>query len=155
MAILDANTQLASSYSPTTGTQYNGTYLDTGALYDWGMGRDWIWYIQIVATFTVGTSLQLQLQGNNTDPTFAAGTNVIILDTGAVAEASLLINAEFKFKVPRIPTYANAALATNNYRYIRIKNITVGTHTLGTYSSWLTLDAVQDNLPAAAGYTVK
>ena len=103
----------------------------------------------------VGTSLDLQLQGNNTDPTFAAGTSVIILDTGVIAEASLLINAEFKMKVPRAFIYANAQLNLNNYRYIRIKAISVGTHSTGSLNSWLTNDAMQDNLPLPIGYTVK
>ena len=155
MAILDINTALATAFAPTSGTQYPSVYLDTGALTDWGMGNDWIWYIQLAATFTAGTSLDLQLQGNNTDPTFATGTSVIILDTGAIAEANLLIGAEFKMKVGRTFTYANANLNINDYRYIRIKNITVGTHTTGTYNSWLTNDAMQDNLPPAIGYTVK
>ena len=155
MAITDINTQLATAFAPTNGTQYPSVYLDTGALTDWGMGNDWIWYIQLAATFTVGTSLDLQLQGNNTDPTFATGTSVVILDTGVIAEANLLIGAEFKMKVPRAFTYANANLNTGDYRYIRIKAITVGTHSTGSLNSWLTMDAMQDNLPPAIGYTVK
>lgn len=151
--ILDANTQLATAYSPTTGTQQPAFYLDILALGDWGMGQDWIWYTQITTTFTVGTSLQLQLQGNATDPTFGSG-NVVLRDTGAIAEASLLINSELRLKIDRASIFANANLTTNNYRYVRLNAITVGTHSTGVLNSWLTLDAVQDNRPYPSGYTV-
>jgi hypothetical protein len=153
MAILDANTQLATAYSPTTGTQQPAFYLDTLALGDWGMGQDWIWYVQIATTFTGGTSLQLTLQGNATDPTFASG-NVTLRDTGAIAEASLLAGSELRLKIDRASIFNNAVLTTNNYRYIRLNAVSVGTHGAGVLNSWLTLDAVQDNRPYPSGYTV-
>ena len=151
--ILDANTQLATSFSPTTGTQQPSFYLDLLALGDWGMGQDWIWYTQITTAFASGTSLQLQLQGNPSDATFASG-NVTLRDTGAIAEASLVVGAELRLKVDRASIFANANLTTNNIRYVRLNAITVGTHTAGVLNSWLTLDAVQDNRPYPSGYTV-
>lgn len=149
--ITDIDLQLATAISPTTvGTTNPPVYLDTLINSDWGMGSDWIWYVDVATAFSTASSptLQLQLQGNPADATFTSG-NVTILDTGVVAAATLVKGYEFKLKYPR------GYLA----RYLRV-NIIVGTanFSTGTFSSWLHIDAVQDVFPNnifAAGYTVK
>ena len=150
--ILDANLQLAANFAPTAVTTTSApNYVDLLAIQDAGMGNSLIWYIQtaIAATSAGAATLDFILQGNPSDPTFTAG-NVTVLDAtqGAlVGFATYATGFEFKLKFPR----------GSNIRYLRIQAV-IGTAALtaGTFNSWLIgdQDAVQDNRPYAAGYSV-
>lgn len=156
MTILDAATQLASSYSPTlVTTNYPPFYLDTLAVADWGPGMGWTWYTEIFAAFTSGGAgtLDLQLIGNKTDPTFTSG-NIIMRDTGVVALATLIRGYEWRLKIDR--DLIGTTQAANSVRYITLRAI-IGTAamTAGTLNSWVTRDEdLQDNHAYPAGYTV-
>lgn len=162
--ILDSALILATAYAPTAiGTTYAtlanaATSMDLGSLQDWGMGNDWILYIQVNSSFSTAGSptLQLILQGNDTDPSFASGTTSTVLDTGAITSqttggtperaANWQSGFEKKLKYPR----------GFNVRYLRLQVI-VGTaaFTGGSFNAWLNSDNVQDNITLPKnGYTV-
>ena len=156
--ILDSDIILATAYAPTaTGTTYPAFTIDTGSVQDWGMGTDWALFASVGTSFSTGSSptLELILQGNATDATFATGTNYTIIDTGAVASATssnpMIAGAwqagyQVKYKYPR----------GFGVRYLRLQVI-VGTaaFTSGSFSAWLNMDNFQDNITfPKAGYTV-
>jgi hypothetical protein len=145
--ILDISTQLATAFAPTlVAATPAPNYLDLLALADAGMGADWIWYTNVKTLFTSAgaATLDLILQGNATDPTFAAG-NVTVLDSGVIALAALVKGYELKLKYPR----------GFNVRYLRVV-ATIGTAamTAGAIDSWLTNDDMQDVRAYPAGYSV-
>lgn len=150
--ILDANLQLAAAFSPTaTGTTSAPNYIDLLAIQDAGMGNSLIWYVQTAAAATSGgaATLDFILQGNPSDPTFASGNVTVVDATQGVLTgfATYGLGFEYKLKYPR----------GFNVRYLRIQAvIATAVLTGGTFNSWIIgdQDAVQDNRPYAAGYTV-
>jgi hypothetical protein len=143
--ILDIQTQLATAYAPTsTGTTTPGPVVDLEAVVDLGMGNDVIFYLQQTVTATSGGSatVDFQLIGNATDPTFASN-NFTIIDQGAIALATLVAGYEQKIKYPR----------GFLIRYLKLAFV-IGTAALtaGTWNAWLLNDAVQDIRAYPAGY---
>ena len=156
--ILDSDLILASGFAPTaTGTTYPAYTLDQGFAADWGMGTDWALFVTTVASFSTGSSptLQIQLQGNATDATFATGTNYTILDTGAVASATgtnPMIAAAWQAGYQVKLKYPRGFIV----RYLRLVSV-VGTaaFTSGSFSAWVNIDNFQDNQTwAKTNYTV-
>jgi hypothetical protein len=96
-----------------------------------------------MTTFASGTSLQVQLQGAPDNGSGSPGTYVTMLDSGAIAEASLVAGRYIlAVAVPRIllptPTAPSAAMALP--RFLRLQYITVGTHTAGALAGFIVLD---------------
>ena len=145
--ILDLKNQIASAYAPTAETTtLFPLYIDRLAQMDDGKGMDLIWYVRIGLAFTTSSSatLQLNLIGNATDPTFASG-NVVILASPVLAVFTLLAGYELKYKLPR--TQPTLVTAPNMLRYLTGQAVIgTGTMTAGNFDSWITPDDPQDNL---------
>lgn len=131
--------------SPTTGTQQSTNVLDLLNARDLGIGDDpsLELLIQIMTTFTGGTSLQVQLQGAPDNGSGAPGTYVTMLDSGAIVEASLVAGRYIlATTVPRVllptPTGVSSAMALP--RFLRLQYITVGTHGAGALGAFIVLD---------------
>lgn len=144
--------------TPTTGTQQSTNVLDLVNARDLGIGDDpsLELLIQILVTFTVGTSLQVQLQGAPDNGSGSPGTYVTMLDSGAIAEASLLAGRYIlATTVPRIllptPTGPSSAMALP--RFLRLQYITVGTHSTGTLVGFIVIDR-QDQIAYPPGIVI-
>lgn len=147
MSVQDIQTQLATAYSPTaTGANTQGQYVDLETIVDEGMGNDIVFYVQVAAAATSGGSatVDFQLIGNPTDPTFSSG-NLTLIDTGLIAVATLVAGYEVKIKIPR----------GFLIRYLKL-NVQIGTAVLtaGTFNAWLTTDSLQDIRAYPAGYSL-
>src|SRR5215469_13751774 len=81
-----------STDSPTTGTQQSTNVVDLLNARDLGIGDDPALklLIQIIATFTGGTSLDVQLQGAPDNGSGLPGTYTTMWDSGVIVEADLL-----------------------------------------------------------------
>ena len=159
MAIMDSDIILAVNYAPTaTGTTYPAYTYDFGSQQDWGMGADLGLLITTATSFSTGSSptLQVILQGNGTDSSFATGTTYTLIDTTALT-ATATTN-------PMSAGYWQAGFVRQykyprgfSIRYVRL-SVVVGTaaFTSGAFNAWLNVDNFQDNiLTAKAGYTVQ
>ena len=138
---------------PTTGTQQSTNVIDLANARDLGIGDDPALklLIQIMATFTVGTSLQVQLQGSVDNSTYTT-----MWDSGAILEASLVAGRYISnIDLPRVilatPTNPSAAQALP--RYLRLQYVTVGTHSTGALFGTIVLDR-EDQISYPAGITV-
>lgn len=157
--ILDKATQLATLAAPTIAAVTYSDVVDTLALDDYGMGADWVWLLQIATAFTSGGAgtLHIELVGNNTDSTFAAGTTVVLDDLGTFALGALVAGYEARRKIQHVkPTpQPGADQNAGNYRYIAVRfTVAVATFTAGAINSWLMPDQTQDNRQQPSGYTV-
>ena len=139
----------AQTDSPTTGTQAASNVIDLGVISgvptsangggarDIGTGDDPMLKLSVIATtaFTVGTSLQLQLQGAPDNGSGAAGSYVTMWTSAAIAEANLVAGAQLaNIDVPRpVPGQALP-------RYFKLNFITVGTHSTGTVEAAIVLN---------------
>jgi hypothetical protein len=144
--------------SPTTGTQQSTNVLDLLNARDLGIGDDpsLELLIQIMTTFASGTSLQVQLQGAPDNGSGSPGTYTTMLDSGAIAEASLVAGRYIlATTVPRIllPTPTGPTAAQALPRFLRLQYITVGTHTAGALAGFIVLDR-QDQISYPAGITI-
>jgi hypothetical protein len=131
--------------SPTTGTQQSTNVLDLLNARDMGIGDDPALelLIQIMTTFASGTSLQVQLQGAPDNGSGSPGTYTTMLDSGAIAEASLVAGRYIlATTVPRVllPTPVGVTAAQALPRFLRLQYVTVGTHTAGALSGFIVLD---------------
>jgi len=147
-----------SNDSPTTGTQQSTNVIDLVNARDMGIGDDPALklMVEILTTFTGGTSLQLQLQGAP-DSGGSPGSYTTMWDSGAIAEASLLAgrylaNIDLPRTILALPnTGASAAQALP--RFLRLQYITVGTHGAGAIYGSIVLDR-QDYVAYPAGITI-
>jgi hypothetical protein len=135
--------------TPTTGTQQSTNVIDLVNARDMGIGDNPAMklLVQVVAAFTVGTSLQVQFQGapNNAG---VPGTWSTYAETAAILEADLTAGRYIlATDVPRPPP--GAAIP----RFYRLQYVTVGTHTTGTLYGALVLDR-QDYNVYPAGITI-
>jgi hypothetical protein len=136
--------------APTTGTQTSSKIIDLhmagipvlannqGAR-DLGIGDDPALKIlvEVTTTFTVGTSLQVNLQGAPDNGSGAPGAFTTWYGTAVIAEANLtqgqrLLDIDF----PRPPP--GVAMP----RFLQLQYITVGTHTTGKLNGSIVLDRV-------------
>lgn len=142
----------AQTDSPTTGTQIASNVLDLGVTSgvptsangggarDLGIGDDRALKLSAVCTvaFTVGTSLQLELDGAPDNGSGAAGAYTVMWQSQAIAEANLtagaqLANIDWPRLVPGQPLP----------RFLRLRFITVGSHSTGAIECQFVLDLDQ------------
>ncbi len=156
MPLLDLLNQVMSTYSPTATTATFDDYMDLLAKTEYAAGNPVDCIIQVAATATSGGSatVQFQLVGNATDPTFASG-NVVLADSGAIAVAALVIGYQIRMTAKRQNMVSQQPTSTF-VRYVTIL-VTIGTAALtaGTFNGWVApSESPQDNLSYPAGYTV-
>lgn len=139
----------AQTDAPTTGTQIASNIVDLGVssgvptsangggARDLGVGDDPSLKLSVIATtaFTVGTSLQLELDGAPDNGSGAPGTYTIMWQSQAIAEAALVAGAQLaNIDVPRV--VPGQVLP----RFLRLRFITVGTHSTGAVEAQIVID---------------
>lgn len=134
--------------APTTGTQQSANIVDLGVTSgvpssangggarDIGTGNDVLWLlIQVTTAFTVGTSLEVQLQGAPDGGSGIPGSWTTMWDSTAILEANLVVGAYIaNVGVPRV--VPGQALP----RFLRLQYVTVGTHSTGAIEGTIVLD---------------
>lgn len=140
----------AQTDAPTTGTQVASNIIDLGVISgvpssangggarDIGVGDDPMLKLSaiVTTTFTGGTSLQLELDGAPDNGSGAPGTYTPMwIAPAAVVEASLLAGTQLaNIDVPRpVPGQPLP-------RYLRLRFISVGTHTAGQVEAQIVID---------------
>lgn len=139
----------AQTDSPTTGTQVASNIIDLGVnsgvpssangggARDIGVGDDPSLELSVIVTtaFTVGTSLQVELSGAPDNGSGAPGSYTVMWLSNAIVEASLTVGAQLaNITVPRV--IAGQVLP----RFLRMRFITVGTHSTGAVEAGIVLD---------------
>lgn len=135
--------------SPTTGTQVASNIIDLGVVLgipsyangggarDIGVGDNPALKLSCVVTttFTAGTSLQLELSGAADDGTGAPSTYTPMWLSPAIVEANLDAGQQLaNIDIPRpVPGQALP-------RFLRLRYITVGTHTAGSVQANIVID---------------
>ncbi len=133
---------------PTTGSQTSTNQIDLGltgiplsasggGARDIGIGDDPAMKLLVIVTvaFTVGTSLQVNVQGAPDNGSGLPGSFVIMMSGPVVVEANLIIGARLlDDDMPR------PAPAQPLPRFIQLGYVTVGTHTTGKLVAYLVLD---------------
>jgi hypothetical protein len=136
-----AGSTTANTDSPTTGTQQSTNTIDLLNARDLGIGDDPALklLIECITTFTVGTSLDIQLQGSPDNTTWT-----VMWDSGVILEASLVAGVYLaNVDLPRIvrPTPLAPTAAQALPRYLRLNYVNgAGTHTTGSIAGYLVLD---------------
>lgn len=153
----------AQTDAPTTGTQAASNILDLGVASgvpssangggarDIGVGDpDLYLSAMVIAAFTGGTSLQLQLQGAPDNGSGAAGSYTTMWTSAAIAEASLIAGAQLaNVTMPRV-VFGQAVP-----RFLKLNFISVGTHSTGTINCGIVLnrdDQIMGTGGAYSGY---
>jgi hypothetical protein len=144
--------------SPTTGTQQSTNVIDLVAARDMGIGDDpsLELLIQIMTTFASGTSLQTQLQGAPDNGSGSPGSYTTMLDSGAIAEASLVAGRYIlAVPLPRtlLATGAGPSAGQVLPRFLRLQYVTAGTHTAGGLYGAIVLDR-QDQVSYPPGIVI-
>ncbi len=133
---------------PTTGSQVSTNQLDLGIIglptsasgggaRDIGIGDDPAMKLLVIVqtAFTVGTSLQVNVQGAPDNGAGAPGSYVIMASGPVVVEANLIIGTRLlDIDMPR------PAPAQPLPRFIQLGYVSVGTHTTGKLQGFLVLD---------------
>jgi hypothetical protein len=143
--------------SPTTGTQIASNILDLGVTSgvpssasgggarDLGTGDNPALKFTAICpvAFTGGTSLQLELDGAPDNGSGSPGTYTIMWQSQAIAEASLTAGAQLaNIDLPRpVPGQVLP-------RFLRLRYISVGTHSTGTIEAGIVIDRVDQILGA-------
>lgn len=142
--------------SPTTGSQTSTNQLDLGisglpasaqggGARDIGTGDDPAMKLLVLVTtaFTLGTSLQVNVQGAPDNGSGGVGSFTIMAAGPVVAEAQLIIGARLlDIDMPR--PAPNQPLP----RFIQLGYVSVGTHSTGVLKAFLVLD--RHDLPEQA-----
>ncbi len=154
--LLDSLDQLMSAFVFTTGSTNYSKYIDRLAKMEDGAGEPLYVYGRVATAATSGGSntTQFKILGNATDPTFASG-NVTLLDSGAIAVATLTAGYQFlRGVIPRQP--AGSLEQTGAfYRYITCVGIVATADLLtGAFDVWCTTKPLQDNLSYPRNYSV-
>lgn len=141
----------ASAYTdaPTTGTQILSNIVDLGVTSgvpssangggarDMGVGDRPSLKLSVIATtaFTVGTSIQLELDGAPDNGSGAPGTYTPMWNSEVILEAALTAGAQLaNIDVPRpVPGQPLP-------RFLRMRTITVGTHSTGALQANIVID---------------
>lgn len=133
---------------PTTGTQNSSNILDLhmagipvlanlqGAR-DMGVGDSPAlkMLVQVTTAITGGTSLQVVLQGAPDNGSGAPGSYADWWASPVYAEASLVAGARlYDMDLPRPPAGIGVP------RFLRLKYVSVGTHSAGALGAWIVLD---------------
>jgi hypothetical protein len=146
--------------APTTGTQVASNIIDLGVTNgipasaaggggarDIGVGDDPSLKLScvVVTSFAGGTSLQLELDGAPDAGSNAPGTYTPMWTSAAIVEASLIQGMQLaNVDVPRVGP--EQALP----RFLRLRYITVGTHTGGAVEAQIVIDR-DDQIHGATG----
>ena len=143
---------------PTTGTQQSTNVIDLVAPRDMGIGDDPALklFIEVMTTFTGGTSLQVDLQGAPDNGSGLPGTYVSMWSSGTIAEADLLAGryiANIDVPRTRLPTGVGPSAAQPLPRFLRLQYTTAGTHGAGALYGSIVLDR-QDYVTYPAGITI-
>ena len=152
----------AQTDAPTTGTQAASnvvdlgivlgipTYANGGGARDLGVGDDPALKLSVICTaaFTVGTSLQLQLQGCIDDGSGGIGTATTMWTSPVYAEAALVAGAQLaNIDLPRPIT--GEALP----RFLKLNFISVGTHSTGTVEAQIVVDRDDQIIGTTGAYS--
>lgn len=151
----------AQTDAPTTGTQAASNIIDLGVsglpssangggARDLGVGDDpsLKFSAMVIAAFTGGTSLQLQLQGAPDNGSGAPGSYTTMWTSAAIAEASLVAGAQLaNIDVPRV--VFGQALP----RFLKLNFISVGTHGAGTIECNIVLDRDDQIMGTGGAYS--
>ena len=152
----------AQTDAPTTGTQAASNIIDLGVASgvpssangggarDIGVGDDPSLKLSaiVIAAFTGGTSLQLQLQGAPDNGSGAPGSYSTMWTSAAIAEASLVAGAQLaNIDVPRV-VFGQAPP-----RYLKLNFISVGTHSTGTIESNIVIDRDDQIMGTGGAYS--
>jgi hypothetical protein len=152
----------AQTDSPTTGTQAASNVIDLGVTSgipssangggarDIGVGDDPMLKLSAIVTtaFTVGTSLQLQLQGCIDNGSGGVGTATTMWTGEAVLEAKLVAGAVIaNIDVPR--PVAGQPLP----RFLKLNFITSGTHSTGAIEAQIVIDRDDQILGTGGAYS--
>lgn len=134
------------------------TAMDDGA----GADIDFIIYVTTAVTSAGAATVEFQLLGNATDPTFASN-NVVLLDTGAAGIPKATLVAGYRAIVGTIPRAAFFKFENDTgiaggpaNRYLTL-NVIIGTAVLtaGAFVAYLTAKTgTQDNIAYKSGFTV-
>lgn len=152
----------AQTDAPTTGTQAASNVIDLGVASgipssangggarDIGIGDDPMLKLSVIviAAFTGGTSLQLQLQGCVDDGSGGVGSATTMWTSAAIAEATLIAGAQIaNVDVPRI--VAGQAVP----RFLKLNFISVGTHSTGTVEANIVIDRDDQIMGTGGAYS--
>ena len=151
----------AQTDAPTTGTQAASNIIDLGlnglpgsanggGARNIGVGDQPALKLSamVIAAFTGGTSLQLQLQGAPDNGSGAPGSYTTMWTSAAIAEASLVAGAQLaNIDVPRV--VFGQALP----RFLKLNFISVGTHSTGTIECNIVLDRDDQIMGAGGAYS--
>jgi len=110
----------------TEGSVASTNYIDLG-LVNMGEGEPLELIVQVTEAFATATSLKVVLQADD-NSSFSSPESV--LDSGAIATASLVAGYQFKF----------SSLPINLQRYVRLSYTTVGTPSAGKLFAGLGID---------------
>jgi hypothetical protein len=152
----------AQTDAPTTGTQVASNIGDlgvasgvpssanSGGARDIGVGDDPSLKLNAIITtvFAGGTSLQLELDGAPDNGSGAPGTYTIMWQSQAIVEASLTAGTQIaNIDVPRtVPGQVPP-------RFLRLRFITVGTHTGGAIEANIVIDRDDQILGSGGAYS--
>lgn len=150
-------TSTAHGDAPTTGTQVASNIIDLGIVglptsasgggaRDIAVGDDPMLKLSgiITTAFASGTSLQIELDGAPDNGSGAPGSYTVMWQSQAIAEAQLIVGEIINIDVPRpVPGQVLP-------RFLRIRFITVGTHTAGTIEVTIMIDRF-DQIVSSAG----
>lgn len=154
-------TSTAQADAPTAGTQAASNIIDLGisgipasasggGARDIGVGDDPSLKLSamVLAAFTGGTSLQLQLQGAPDNGSGAPDSYTTMWTSAAIAEASLVAGAQLaNIDVPRV-VFGQAVP-----RYLKLNFISVGTHSTGTIEAQIVLDRDDQIMGTTGAYS--
>lgn len=163
--LLDNLTQIATSYAPTALGSNICTQgiVDRITAMDDGAGQDILFTVYVATSVTSAGSatVEFQLLGNATDPTFAS-SNVVLVDTGSAGIPKATLVAGYRAVSAVIPRgafkgYESSILgqAGAPCRYLTL-NVIIGTAVLtaGAFNAYLTNNAGIDNIAYKSGFTV-
>ena len=133
--------------APTSGTQIASNIIDLGVssgvpsdasgggARDIGVGDDPMLKLSITVTqaFAGGTSLQFELDGAP-DSSGSPGSYTVMWQSQAIAEAALVVGQASNIDVPRVVPGQPLP------RYLRLRYISVGTHTAGLVEAQIVID---------------
>ena len=152
----------AQTDSPTTGTQIASNILDLGVASgvpssangggarDIGVGDDPSLKLSAICpvAFTGGTSLQLELDGAPDNGSGAPGSYTIMWQSQAIVEATLVAGQQLaNIDVPRVVPGQPIP------RFLRLRFISVGTHSAGTIEAQIVLDRDDQIIGTTGAYS--
>lgn len=144
--------------SPTAGTQVSTNVLDLLNARDLGIGDDPALklLIEVITAFTVGTSLQVNLQGAPDNGAGAPGAYTTMWSSIVFTEAQLTAGVYIgNVDMPRIlgPTGLQATAAQALPRFLRLQYVSVGNHSTGSIVGAIVLDR-QDQMSYPPGIVI-